>query len=373
MTADLSTNTATGWGTDTLANFEGLVGSLNDDLLTGDATDNLLDGRAGNDTLSGGEGSDGLDGDAGNDILDGGPGPDLAFYDYSPNAVVASLASHTTRGWGTDTLRAIEDLHGSQKSDVLVGNGGPNVLDGHKGSDRISGGGGNDLILGEQGDERLFGGPGRDRLVGGPGKDSRRRRQRPRRLHRREEEALPLSPARARGSDRIGRPLGARLAAYRVAEPRRVTGTDLSLPQGGPDAEAPVHRRPEGPGRDDGGGDTGRVRLQKDSLEDDPSAERAVVALEARVLSGEATRSERAELERVRGDLHETEPRANANADRAAGHGLRLRRVRRCHHRLDGRGIRAAGRRLDGRRLRGRRRAALLCEHIDVFAYLVSR
>ena len=36
VTADLSTNTATGWGTDTLANFEGLVGSLNDDLLTGD-------------------------------------------------------------------------------------------------------------------------------------------------------------------------------------------------------------------------------------------------------------------------------------------------------------------------------------------------
>jgi Ca2+-binding RTX toxin-like protein len=171
VTADLSTNTATGWGTDTLANFEGLVGSLNDDLLTGEATGNLLDGRAGNDTLSGGGGSDGLDGDAGDDILDGGPGPDLVFYDYSPTAVVASLASHTARGWGTDTLRSIEDLHGSQMSDVLVGNGGRNVLNGHKGSDRISGGGGNDLIQGEQGNERLFGGPGRDRLVGGPGKD----------------------------------------------------------------------------------------------------------------------------------------------------------------------------------------------------------
>jgi hypothetical protein len=172
VTADLSTNTATGWGTDALGNFEGLVGSLNDDLLTGDATDNLLDGRAGNDTLSGAEGSDGLDGDDGNDILDGGPGQDLAFYDYSPRPVVASLAAHTTRGWGTDTLRSIEDLHGSQKSDVLVGNGGSNVLDGHKGSDRITGGGGNDLLLGEQGNERLFGGPGRDRLVGGPGKDT---------------------------------------------------------------------------------------------------------------------------------------------------------------------------------------------------------
>ena len=62
-------------------------------------------------------------------------------------AVVASLASKTARGWGSDTLRGIEDLHGSQKSDVLVGNGGPNLLNGHQGGDRIMGGGGRDRIL----------------------------------------------------------------------------------------------------------------------------------------------------------------------------------------------------------------------------------
>ena len=91
ITADISTSTATGEGTDRIANFEGLVGSPNDDFLTGDANINLLDGRAGNDTISGGAGDDGLDGDDGNDILDGGPGIDLAFFDYSPNAVVVSL------------------------------------------------------------------------------------------------------------------------------------------------------------------------------------------------------------------------------------------------------------------------------------------
>ena len=116
MTADLSTSTATGWGTDTIANFEGLAGSL-----TRRSADRRRDRQpdrrpGGNDTLSGGAGTDGLDGDAGNDILDGGPGPDLAFYDYSPNAVVVSLSSRTARGWGTDTLRGIEDLHGSQRS-----------------------------------------------------------------------------------------------------------------------------------------------------------------------------------------------------------------------------------------------------------------
>jgi Ca2+-binding RTX toxin-like protein len=172
VNASLATNTATGWGTDTLANFEGLVGSnLGDDTLTGDAHDNLLDGRGGNDVLLGGQGSDVLDGDAGNDVLDGGPGTDLVFYDYSPYAVVANLATHVARGWGTDTLRSVEDLHGSMLSDVLIGNGGPNLLNGHNGNDRIVGGGGSDLIYGEQGNDQLLGGPGRDFLKGGPGKD----------------------------------------------------------------------------------------------------------------------------------------------------------------------------------------------------------
>jgi Ca2+-binding RTX toxin-like protein len=180
VTASLATNTATGWGTDTLAGFEGLVGSnFGGDTLTGDDEVNLLDGRAGNDTLLAGGGDDGMDGDAGNDTLDGGPGIDLAFYDYSPRAVVASLSSRRATGWGTDTLRSVEDLHGSQKGDVLVGNGGNNSLTGHCGPDRILGGGGNDLITGDgcpvnaglPGSDRMYGGPGRDRLNGGPKKD----------------------------------------------------------------------------------------------------------------------------------------------------------------------------------------------------------
>jgi Ca2+-binding RTX toxin-like protein len=180
VSASLVTNTATGWGTDTLAGFEGLVGSnFGGDTLTGDDQVNLLDGRAGNDTLLAGGGDDGMDGDAGNDLLDGGPGIDLAFYDYSPRAVVASLATRRTTGWGTDTLRSVEDLHGSQKGDVLVGNGGNNALTGHCGPDRIQGGGGNDVITGDEcpvnaglsGKDRMYGGPGRDRLNGGPKKD----------------------------------------------------------------------------------------------------------------------------------------------------------------------------------------------------------
>ena len=178
--ASLTTNTATGWGTDTLAGFEGLIGSnFAGDTLTGDDQANLLDGRAGDDFLHAAGGADGMDGDAGNDLLDGGPGIDLAFYDYSPRAVVANLSTKRTTGWGRDTLRSVEDLHGSQKGDVLVGNGGSNAISGHCGADRILGGGGNDTIVGDDcpvsaglaGPDRMYGGPGRDRLNGGPKKD----------------------------------------------------------------------------------------------------------------------------------------------------------------------------------------------------------
>ena len=180
VNASLLTNTATGWGTDTLAGFEGLSGSnFADDTLTGDDQINILDGRAGNDTLLAGAGADGLDGDAGNDVLDGGPGVDLVFYDFSPNAIVANLSTRRATGWGRDTLRSVEDLHGSQKGDVLVGNGGNNSLTGHCGPDRIQGGGGNDRIVGDEcpvgsglpASDRMYGGPGRDRLSGGPKKD----------------------------------------------------------------------------------------------------------------------------------------------------------------------------------------------------------
>jgi Ca2+-binding RTX toxin-like protein len=180
VNASLATGTATGWGTDTLAGFEGLIGSnLAGDTLAGDDQVNLLDGRAGDDTLLGAGGDDGMDGDAGNDVLDGGPGIDLAFFDYSPRAVVASLSSRRVTGWGRDRLRSVEDLHGSQKGDVLVGNGGNNSISGHCGADRILGGGGNDVIAGDDcpvgfgqaGADRMYGGPGRDRLNGGPKKD----------------------------------------------------------------------------------------------------------------------------------------------------------------------------------------------------------
>lgn len=171
VTANLTTNTATGEGNDVFVALEGLSGSRFNDTLSGDDSDNILDGVQGNDVLLGQGGIDGLDGDSGNDVLDGGPGIDFVYYIFAPRGITANLGNRKATGWGTDTLRGIEDLEGSPYSDVLTGDPRPNALNGGGGSDRVAGGGGNDVLLGEVGNDSLFGGPGRDGLIGGKGKD----------------------------------------------------------------------------------------------------------------------------------------------------------------------------------------------------------
>ncbi len=68
VVANLTTEFATGVGSDVLLGIENLSGSSADDRLTGNAARNLLSGLGGNDFL------DARDGKAGNDKVDGGPG-----------------------------------------------------------------------------------------------------------------------------------------------------------------------------------------------------------------------------------------------------------------------------------------------------------
>ncbi|MCY1370203.1 RTX calcium-binding nonapeptide repeat (4 copies) [compost metagenome] len=73
MNASLAVTTAQatgGSGSDTLLNFENLVGSNFNDILTGNAASNILDGGLGNDVLIGGAGADHLFGGAGLDRFD---------------------------------------------------------------------------------------------------------------------------------------------------------------------------------------------------------------------------------------------------------------------------------------------------------------
>jgi Ca2+-binding RTX toxin-like protein len=76
---DLLQGTATGEGTDRLANIEGVSGSTHDDDLAGNAKANSLSGGDGNDRLSGGAGPDFLDGGVGSNTLSGGPGKDYCL------------------------------------------------------------------------------------------------------------------------------------------------------------------------------------------------------------------------------------------------------------------------------------------------------
>jgi Ca2+-binding RTX toxin-like protein len=76
ITASLTTETATGAGSDVFRDIENLTGSVFGDTLTGDGQRNRLRGRRGDDQLFGLAGNDSLDGWLGFDTLTGGGGAD---------------------------------------------------------------------------------------------------------------------------------------------------------------------------------------------------------------------------------------------------------------------------------------------------------
>jgi Ca2+-binding RTX toxin-like protein len=148
VTVSLTTGTATGEGTDTLAGIEDLEGSRQNDSLTGDAGPNVFWAAVGNDTI------------------DGSTGTDTVSYQFSQTEVTANLTTGTATGEGTDTLTGIENLNGSRSTDNLTGDAGPNVLHGLAGTDTISGSDGDDTLIGDEGTDTLDGGTGTDTCDG---------------------------------------------------------------------------------------------------------------------------------------------------------------------------------------------------------------
>jgi|GEM_PF-2090059 len=130
-----------------------------------------LDGTLGTakiSTISGGLGDDTLSGSLGQDTLDGGLGIDTASYLQAVSGVTVSLllsGSQNTGGASLDLLTAIENLTGSNFSDVLTGNGDANLLLGGLGNDTLNGGLGNDTLEGGQGADALSGGDANDLLI----------------------------------------------------------------------------------------------------------------------------------------------------------------------------------------------------------------
>lgn len=147
------------------------------DFLDGGAGNDSLFGGAGNDTLNGGAGNDLLVGGAGIDQLDGGAGNDTADLSDIEAGVNANLSAGTFGYLNelgvtvTEVIRNIENIIGTQFSDLLMGNQVANRLEGGNGDDRLFGGNGNDTLLGGAGDDWLAGGAGIDLMDGGAGFD----------------------------------------------------------------------------------------------------------------------------------------------------------------------------------------------------------
>jgi Ca2+-binding RTX toxin-like protein len=176
ITANLTTGTATGQGTDTFIGVESLSGSAFADHLTGNSVSlNYLTGAGGSDTIdgepvgSGFGGDDMVSGGAGNDTMRGGPnlsgpGDTVSFYS-SPAGVVADLLSQTASGEGNDTIIGFESIYGSSHNDDLDGDLGNNTIFGFGGLDNVFGDGGSDNL-------NVLDGDTNDTVSGGTGTDT---------------------------------------------------------------------------------------------------------------------------------------------------------------------------------------------------------
>ena len=200
-TVNLGTATAqnTGYGSDTIANFENAEGTQFVDFLTGDASANTLSGEGGGDLLRGDGGVDVLYGGEGNDVLVGGEGvdslfggdgaADLAAYlgvtdgDPSTPAIdpfVIDMRTPMNDPGNLSSAIVREDVIGADVEGFLgpTGLGGvyhsegsfPYILGGNQ-DDTFFGGTGVDQLIAQGGNDLMIGGANQDALNGGNGDD----------------------------------------------------------------------------------------------------------------------------------------------------------------------------------------------------------
>jgi Ca2+-binding RTX toxin-like protein len=167
-----------------------ICGGLGQDHVSGDGGNDMVAGGPnrryhieqvyggpGDDALYGGSGNDQVTGGPGNDSMHGMSGRDEVWYYDSAAPIVASLASGTAVGEGSDTLKGFEVLIGTRYNDSLTADAGRwRVVYGGPGDDTIrSGGAIRAQLVGDSGNDTLYGsangGVGLDRLRGDQGDD----------------------------------------------------------------------------------------------------------------------------------------------------------------------------------------------------------
>jgi Ca2+-binding RTX toxin-like protein len=147
--------------TDVLRSIEKVNGSSHSEIITGNEQDNTLAGNGGNDIIDGGLGNDFI---IGGDPVGAVTSTDRVSYvshdgvtDFFGADLIAlgqngTDGSYTRLGQTgtaeTDVLRGIENVTGSNRTEVIIGNEQDNTLDGRGGNDHLVGGAGDDTVNG---------------------------------------------------------------------------------------------------------------------------------------------------------------------------------------------------------------------------------
>ena len=133
----------------------GSGGSGNDRLIGTEYIDNFF-GGPGHDIIEGGRGADVIYGEGGNDYLAAVADPN-SDGDFSNNEIWGGPGDDYIEITGDDAT-GMNDLHGDEGNDIIIGS---------YGADDIYGGDGDDNIDGRNGDDEIWGGAGDDILKGG--------------------------------------------------------------------------------------------------------------------------------------------------------------------------------------------------------------
>ena len=147
------------------------------------APGDTLIGDEGDDTLRGFAGDDRLDQGSGDDTMVGGVGTDSVEFSDAPAGVTVDLGRTTQQntGDGLDAISEVEQVYGSEASDTLIGNGGPNhlagrggddTLDGRASADSLVGGAGTDVVSFEEAPTGVVADLTAGTATGGAGADS---------------------------------------------------------------------------------------------------------------------------------------------------------------------------------------------------------
>jgi Ca2+-binding RTX toxin-like protein len=140
----------------------GTTSAYNNDMLSGGIGNDTIMGLSGNDTLNGGTGTNKLFGGSGNDKfvasggndqIVGGSGRDMLDVSNATGGVRVDLSKSTMSGFGTSSVKSIEDFYGSSFDDVVKGSKAANDLTGGAGNDSLRGFSGADTLTGGAGDD----------------------------------------------------------------------------------------------------------------------------------------------------------------------------------------------------------------------------